>query len=506
MIVLNLIDYVLDRVTMYRLALYYLIAILLVAVGLAWAGMLPYTAGSIIESTAFLLAICVASNVVFSFVFEAPTNIESSYITALILACILSPLFSYHDLPFLGWAALLSMATKYMLAIKNKHVFNPAAIAVALTAYWLHYSATWWVGTQAMLPVVLIGGLLMIRKMRRYDLMLSFFVASVVTVGLFSIAGGHDVLNSLNQLAVRSPLFFFAFIMLTEPLTSPPTAGLQALYGGLVGFLFAPQVHLGNFYFTPELALVAGNVFSYAVSPKIKERLLLKKVSRLAPDILEFDFRPARAFSFQPGQYMEFTLPHKGSDSRGNRRYFTVASSPTEPELKLGVKFYGNGSSFKRSMAELSPGQSLMAGQLAGDFTMPKDASRKLAFVAGGIGVTPFRSMLKYLSDTGERRDVVLMFMNRRPEEVIYKDVFDEAQAKIGLRTAYLFTEAAPIGSDRPLGRISAETIRRDAPDFLERTFYVSGPHAMVAGVERSLLELGVKPTSIKKDFFPGLT
>ena len=504
--ILKYIDYVLDRVTMYRLILYYLIAILLVALGLSAGGLLPYTFLGICESTGVLLLVSMVTNKIFSSVFDAPTNVESVYITALILACIISPIQSSHDIPLLIWAAVLAMASKYILAIRKKHLFNPVAIAVVLTAFWLNQSATWWVGTQYMLPVVILGGLLMVRKMRRSDMVYSFFMSSVITVGVFSILGGHNLLAAMKELLLLSPLFFFAFVMLTEPLTSPATVSLQVIYGVIVGFLFAPQVHFGSLYFTPELALLVGNIFTYSAGPKIKERLVLVNRLQLTEDVIEFDFKPLQRFAFSPGQYMEFTLPHKGSDSRGNRRYFTVASSPTEDLVKLGVKFYPEGSSFKKEMEKLNPEQTLMTGQLAGDFTLPKDQTKKLVFVAGGIGITPFRSMLKYLADTGEQRDVVLVFMNKGPEEVVYQDVFDEAAAKIGLKTVHTFTATMPQGWKGRTGRIDQKMIQEEVPDFAERLFYISGPHAMVVGVEDALSALGVPQNQIKKDFFPGLT
>ena len=93
-----------------------------------------------------------------------PTNVESTYISALILALIITPLQSYNDLWFLGWAAVLAMASKYILGIKGKHLFNPVAFAVALTYFTINQSASWWVGNATMLPFVLVGGLLVVRK------------------------------------------------------------------------------------------------------------------------------------------------------------------------------------------------------------------------------------------------------------------------------------------------------------------------------------------------------
>src|SRR5258708_38616884 len=83
------------------------------------------------------------------------------------------------DFQFLGWAAILAMASKYVLALYKKHLFNPAAIAVVITSFVLHDSASWWIGTVSMLPFVLIGGLLVIRKLRQEDMVWSFFIAAL---------------------------------------------------------------------------------------------------------------------------------------------------------------------------------------------------------------------------------------------------------------------------------------------------------------------------------------
>ena len=81
---------------------------------------------------------------------------------------------------------------------------------------------------------------------------------------------------------------------------------------------------------TPEIALVLGNIFSYIVSPKIKAMLTLVGRVKQTPNTYDFIFESDKKFSFLPGQYLEWTLGHDNTDDRGNRRYFTIASSPTE--------------------------------------------------------------------------------------------------------------------------------------------------------------------------------
>jgi len=501
------IDYIIDRITMYRLVLYVLIALVAVGTVLSYLKLLSFSPVELLGSTAFLLIICWAMNTIFGFVFEVPTNIESASITALILALILDPASSPDALPLLGWVAILAMASKYILALYKKHIFNPAAIAVVITAFVLNESASWWIGTVGMLPFVLIGGLLIARKLRQEDLVWSF-CATVVVVGcVVTLVQGKSILTELQQLLIQSPLFFFAFVMLTEPLTAPPTKNLRRWYAVLTGILFVPQLHIGPVYSTPELALVLGNVFSYIVSPKQKLALRLNKKIQMAPGIVDFVFKPSQKLAFVPGQYMEFTLAHPQTDSRGNRRYFTLASSPTENLMHVGVRFSDQGSSFKQAMYSMDGRAKMIAAQIAGDFTLPSNPQQKLVFIAGGIGITPFRSMLKYLLDMRQQRDIVVFYVNRNVDEIVYRDVLNAAEARLGIKTFYTLTDISAVPRSWPglVGRISARMIQVSVPDYQERTYYLSGPPDMVRGNEQVLRSLHIKPDQIKKDFFPGL-
>jgi ferredoxin-NADP reductase/Na+-translocating ferredoxin:NAD+ oxidoreductase RnfD subunit len=501
------IDSALDRITMYRLALYVLVGLLGMGGILAVIGLLPFSPLALLVSTAFLLIVCWAANTLLARILGVPTNVESSLITALILALILDPARSLDDLQFLGWAAVLAMASKYVLALNNKHIFNPAAIAVIATSFALRESASWWVGTASMLPAVLIGGAVTVRKVRQEAMVASFLAAALVTVGVVSLVQGLMLTSELQQLLVASPLFFVAAIMLTEPLTAPPTQTLKGIYGALTGALIVPQIHVGALYSTPELALVVANLFSYVVSPKQRIVLKLKRKHKVSPEIIDFVFTPSQRLAFAPGQYLELTLAHAHPDSRGARRYFTIASSPTEESIRFGVRFYERGSSFKQALRALDGRARLLAGQVAGDFTLPRNPAQKLVFIAGGIGITPYRSMLKYLLDTKQQRDVALIYANRTADEIAYRDVLSEAQATLGVKVIYTLTDPAAIPRDWPgkRGRISEDLILEAAPDYRERAFYLSGPPSMVRAYERVLKQMGVKRRQIKKDFFPGL-
>jgi len=493
---------------MYRLVLYYLVFLLIAASIFGFFGILHYSPLAIIFSALILIFVSWVVNELFSRVFGAQPNVESVYITAFILALIIDPAMPSETakIVFLIWAAVWAMASKYIFAAYKKHIFNPAAFAVALTAFTINESASWWAGGNLpMMFFVIAGGILVARKMRRFHLVFAFLAAGLA----ISVLTG-DLSNpfaTLEKALLHAPFFFFAFVMLTEPLTTPPTRGLRIIYGAIVGLLFAPAVHLGTVYSTPELSLLAGNVFSYLVSPKKKYILKLLRKEVAGDGTYDFIFKPEEKVEFRAGQYMEWTLGQDKPDSRGNRRYFTIASSPTENEIRMGVKFYDKPSTFKKKMLSLEPGNEMMMGQLAGDFKLHSNPEKKLAFLAGGIGVTPFRSMAKYLSDKNEKRDIILLYSNRTPSEIAYKEIFDEAGLKTGMRTVYVLTspgQQIPSGINARAGMINREMIGMEIPDYMERTFYISGPHSMVTAMEKALRDIGVKSSRIKTDFFPG--
>src|SRR3989344_1380649 len=255
---LGRVDGFLNRITMYRLLLYYLIALLTAAV--AWL-----------------------FNTVVARVWKLPMNSESSLLTALILSLIITPGRTYESFLLLLSAALLAMASKYILAISGKHLFNPAALGAVVGALFFEQGATWWAGGNLpMLPLVLVGGMLVVRKLRRADLVLAFLgVAMISTLWPIVVSGG-----------------------------------------ALLGLFFSPSIRVFSIYFTPELALIVGNVFSCLISPKFKAVLKLKEKREIAADTYEFVFS-GQSPEFLPGQYAEWTLASEKSDSRGNRRYFT---------------------------------------------------------------------------------------------------------------------------------------------------------------------------------------
>ena len=500
---MKLIDRLLDHTTMYRLVLWHLIVLLAVAFAFSFVGLVQYSPASIVFSTVLILAVCWITNLVFARVYQVPPNQESIYITALIVAAIMSPV-GFTDIRGIGalvFASVWAMASKYIFAVGRKHVFNPAAFGAILPALLLNQPATWWIGGDLpLMPVVFIGGLLIVRKLQRLDLIMTFM--AVVFLTILPTTAPSQWAMTITETLKHSPIFFFAFIMLTEPLTQPTTRVPRLLFAALVGLLFSPNVHIGSFYFTPELALAVGNVFAWAVGPRGRVVLTLERIERAAADTYDFVFSSPHRLAFQAGQYLEWTLGLDQSDNRGNRRYFTIASAPTENKVRLGVKFYRKPSAFKRALGDMVPGDTIHAAQVAGNFTLPRNRKKKLVFMAGGIGITPFRSMLQYLIDEGDARPITMLYGCESQDDVAYSEVLDTAERELGIRTIYAVARGARRGQYP--GYIDARLVKAAVPDYLERTFYISGPQPMVKAMRDTLTGLGVHRTHIKTDFFPG--
>jgi ferredoxin-NADP reductase/Na+-translocating ferredoxin:NAD+ oxidoreductase RnfD subunit len=501
------IDDFLNKTTMYRLLIYYLGGLLTIAFVVGLFGNLGFSSVALAISVTILLVACWTINRIFAYIFNIPVNHESSIITAFILALLITPKLGLYDIMFLLAASGLAMASKYILTVNDVHVFNPAAIAIVITAFGPRQNASWWIGTAIMLPFVFAGGVLVVRKIRREQMVISFFITTFLATALFAWFGHGNVLTVIKQTALTSPVFFLGFVMLTEPLTSPGTKGKQTWFGILVGLLVPPQVHFASFYTSPELALVIGNIFAYIINPRVRLFPVLTQKLRIAANSVDFVFTSNKRLAYQPGQYMEWTLPHNHIDDRGNRRYFTLASSPTEPTLRLGIKFYEPSSSYKKAMLDMTDKTSIVAAQVSGDFVLPKNPKHKLVFIAGGIGVTPFRSMVKYLIDTRDQRDVIVLYAANNVSDIAYKEVLEQARQQLGIATTYVLSKpdtTQPLETYQRAGYVDGNAIRAAVPDYSSRKFYISGSHQMVMTVQNALGELGVPKSHIKVDYFPG--
>jgi ferredoxin-NADP reductase/Na+-translocating ferredoxin:NAD+ oxidoreductase RnfD subunit len=499
------VDRMISNVTMYKLLLYVLLLLVGGSIVLSVTGVLSLSASGIALDTVVLVPACYIANELLARLYHATTNVESWLLTALILVCILPPTTSLHGLFLVSLGGLLAMGSKYIITLYHKHLFNPAAFAAIVLGISGLLPAIWWVGSPVLEIPMLVMGIVILRKIRRFQLSICFGVAALIVTIIVGSMHQSTLSESIKGLLHSSPLFFLGTVMLTEPETTPPRIWQQRIYGVIVGALFTSQLRFGVVSATPEAALIVGNVYSYLVSPKHRLKLTLKSKRQLSPTIYDFGFASDYKLPFRPGQYLEWTLAGVPFDSRGNRRTFSIASGPDEEDIHIGIKTYEAGSTYKKTLTALEPGAEMTAGLLAGNFVLPDDQNVKLVFIAGGIGVTPFVSMVQDMISKKTKRDVVMFYLVSDPAEYVYQDVWKQAEA-YGLKIIPLLThEKAPETAwSGKTGRLTADMLKLEVSDYKDRRYYLSGPNALVAGYSTLLRQLKIRSLSIIKDHFSG--
>jgi ferredoxin-NADP reductase len=206
---------------------------------------------------------------------------------------------------------------------------------------------------------------------------------------------------------------------------------------------------------------------------------------------------------WQPGQYFWVELlnaPHE--DEKGPRRHITVVTSPTEGGA-LGLATRIRDSAFKRSLVDMPEGSDVDVEQPKGSFVLPEDTAKHYAFVAGGIGITPFRSMLRYIADKGLDYDVTLVYSNRDVESTAFLDELEELEKAIpGLRLVCTMTDDPSWQGDTRM--LDADVLRDILGDLESFQFMIAGPPKMAKSVEASLLDAGLSEDQVKSDSFSG--
>lgn len=500
-------DSLLGRVTMYRLVALCLGALQVLAVVFAFLGVIfVATPLAMLVGFVVLLAVALGLNAGFAALFRVRAHVTSTVITAQLLFFLMTPTLDPLGLAGLAVAAALAVASKYLLAVRGRHVVNPAAfggfaaslVGVATGQFW---KPIWWVGTAWLLPVVAVCAFLILFRTRRLPMGLLFVAVATAGGILFYLSLGSDVASAATFALVSAPTVFLAGFMLSEPLTLPPRRRQQLVYAVVVGVLMWSTAAVPVLANAPEFALLVGNVLAFLAGQRRGIRLQFVERRRLSPTSWEFDFRATRPVAFRPGQFMELTLPHEKSDSRGWRRVFSIASAPGDL-LRFGIRLPERASTFKRALLDLEPGTVVPATAVGGDFLLPADPARPLLLVAGGIGITPFVGHLEQAAAEPEGRDIAVVYAISSLDDLAYAEELRAAGCAVALaspeKPAQLPAGWTWIGPER----LSGASLLAAVPDAARRDAYLSGPPAMVAALRRSLRAAGVR--RIHTDVFLG--
>ena len=207
---------------------------------------------------------------------------------------------------------------------------------------------------------------------------------------------------------------------------------------------------------------------------------------------------------FRPGQYFFVTLldpPYE--DEKGSRRHITVVTSPNERGV-LGFATRLRDTAFKRSLEELATGAEVEVEPPKGKFVLPEDPSRELVFVAGGIGITVFRSMLRYVDEERLAHRVTLLYSNRNVAETAFLDELRELESR-NERFRLVLTMTDDPQWEGESRRIDAQFFRDHLGERLhDVTYMIAGPPPMVEAMVVALGEAGVPEEHVVPERYSG--
>jgi ferredoxin-NADP reductase len=206
---------------------------------------------------------------------------------------------------------------------------------------------------------------------------------------------------------------------------------------------------------------------------------------------------------YRPGHYFWVELPDRGhQDEKGLRRHISLATSPTESGV-VGLATRLRDTAFKRTLAELEVGDEVQVEEPKGSFLLPEDTSAEYVFVAGGIGITVFRSMLRFIADKDLPYRVTLVYSNRDRESAAFLDELEELERQVeGLRVILTMTDDP--GWEGETRQLDADVFAELVGGLEGKTFLVAGPPAMAEGVSESLRGAGLPEDRVLVDGFTG--
>ncbi|MBI5044977.1 MAG: FAD-dependent oxidoreductase [Candidatus Levybacteria bacterium] len=231
------------------------------------------------------------------------------------------------------------------------------------------------------------------------------------------------------------------------------------------------------------------------------------KKEKVAHETYSFYFKKPARFSYVAGQCMKITLQDVRGDNRGPRRFFTISSSPLDEELMITTKIIKKPSMFKQRLFSLEQGNEVTIFGPMGTFFLPDESNHPLIFLAGGIGVTPFHSMITYATSINYPTQIYLFASFSSVEEaVFYKDFVRLSKENLFVKIIYTITHP---GKSREkwqgeVGRISPGMIKKYIPEFKNYHLYICGPEKMVDEMFEMMKSVEITQGKIRKEQFSG--
>lgn len=232
------------------------------------------------------------------------------------------------------------------------------------------------------------------------------------------------------------------------------------------------------------------------------ETPLLKK-EKNSSDAWNFYFKKPKSFEYSAGQYIKMKLDISEPDNRGVTRYFTLSSSPTDDYMMVTTRILK--STFKMRLNDVKIGEKVHMRGPWGDFFLTEKDIKPRVMIAGGIGMTPYHSMLRFAAAKGLTLPLKLFVSYKTPDQILYKEELEELQKNNkNLKIITTVTEPEGTGWKGQTGRINTKLLQKNLDSFGGNLYYVSGPDPMVSVMEKALKDVGISGTDILTDGFPG--
>ena len=232
----------------------------------------------------------------------------------------------------------------------------------------------------------------------------------------------------------------------------------------------------------------------------------LLRREQIAEDTCAFHLARPDGYDYLPGQSIQVSLPDAGiDDAKGPTRELTLASAPHDDELLIAMRMRDSG--FKTALRDAAPGTALTISEADGELVLHSDPARPAVLIAGGIGVTPFRSIARDAAHRGLAHPLVLFYSNWRPEVAAFLPELRAMQdTNPNFRLVATMTEPRADGQawDGALGMIGPELLREHLDDLTGAVYYLAGPPPMALAMLDMLDDLGVADTAIKSAEFYG--
>jgi ferredoxin-NADP reductase len=228
--------------------------------------------------------------------------------------------------------------------------------------------------------------------------------------------------------------------------------------------------------------------------------------AEVAEGTLAFHFEKPPGFDFKPGQAADLTLLNPPeTDSEGNVRTFSIASAPFEDQLMFATRM--RDTAFKRSLKKIPLGTVVKMDSAMGSFTLHKNSAKPAVFLGGGIGITPFSSIVRQADHDRAPHKLYLFYSNRRPEDAPFVEVLQNLE-KTNPQFRFIATMTEMPRSKETwkgeTGRINQEMLSKYLNDLRGPIYYVAGPPAMVTGMRKMLVASGVDEDDIRTEEFSG--